>query len=74
MRGDIFAWQGAHISFFCSCVKWVVVISFASAATFALPAPACLAARTCSSPGPWHVSQLMPGSAQVVRYESVARS
>jgi hypothetical protein len=38
------------------------------------PLGVALAIWLCSADGPWQVSQLMPGSAQVVRYVSLFES
>jgi len=65
VKGTIFAWQGAHAALRCSVVNCLIlmILGFWGGSSFG----AAFISRLCSSEGPWHVSQLMPGSAQTVR-------
>jgi hypothetical protein len=71
-RGLAFAWQEAHRSLRCSFESVFTETIFQSAGV--TPGARPSKAFTCSPAGPWQVSQETPGSAQTVRYESVAGS
>jgi hypothetical protein len=70
--GLAFAWQEAQRSLRCSFVSLFTETIFQSFG--ASPGGRPSKALTCSPAGPWQVSQETPGSAQTVRYESVAGS
>ena len=70
--GLALAWQEAQRSLRCSFVSFFTEMIFQSFGV--TPGARPSNAFTCSPAGPWQVSQETPGSAQTVRYESVAGS
>ena len=65
MNGPAFAWHAPHSELVCAGVNRLAAMI--SKSPGAAPGASASIAATCRSPGPWHVSQLMPGSTHSVR-------
>jgi len=57
--------RGRQASFLCPTVRFAFILMIIGSG-MEMPLGAASAARTCFSPGPWQLSQLIPVSVQVV--------